>query len=357
MIQYSWSDGKTHYDRVIGTTIITGIASVISALVAIFTRLPQRLYALIFFPAFLSLGILTAVHVEAGNVVPSLAWLIATPLLIILYIGLLRFAHFYKPFLVPLRATNFLSQPWHTNITILIVLMSLTLLMGNGDRTLHTRLNTEHNIKQRQWDAALAEGFPQYDNDSSLTMLRAIALANKGLLGEQLFRYDITGDSRSLFPQHDHSADFLLCSGYRLWQTIGFVPRDITEHPTVILRRELRRGTARPAARDYLLCAYLLDRNLSDFAATLPRYYAINDSLPQHYREALLIYDKQRGNLHEEADSVKGAYAALCADYADCLAVMRKQRDATLRHTALRDNYFGTYWYYYYSRTNDKNKK
>ena len=62
---------------------------------------------------------------------------------------------------------------------------------------------------QGEFAKALETGYAQYDNDSSLTMLRAMALAktlgtdSTSMIGENLFKYEITGNSRSLFPQTD----------------------------------------------------------------------------------------------------------------------------------------------------------
>ena len=44
------------------------------------------------------------------------------------------------------------------------------------------------------------------------------------------------------------------------------------------------------------------------------------------------------------------AMQAMQADYADFLTVMRSQKSAVLRESAIRDAYFGTYWYYYYKK-------
>lgn len=345
MIQYAWADGKTHYDRTIGAVIITAVMVLLSMVMAILTSLPQRINALIYFPAFLTLGLLTAVEQDGMVVTTSRAWLIAAPLMLVAYVVAVNVAKQYKPFLAPLRSTTFLSQPWWTNLFVMVAMMLLTFNMGNTDRTLHTRLAVENACQQRLWDKALAKGFPQYDNDSSLTMLRAMALANKGELGKRLFRYDITGDAGSLMPRKDHSVAFLQGNGYRLWQTIGFVPRDLAEPVTETLKRELRRHTARPAARDYLLCAYLLNKDLDGFMRVLPHFYAVNETLPQHYKEAYVMYCKKKnitGELRDYQD------AAMDADYDDFMTVMRSQRSPKLRAAALRDAYFGTYWYYFY---------
>ncbi len=346
MMQNVWAKGQTHYHRGVGVSIITLILSIIAFVVSLLTRLPQRAHSLIYFPSFLLLGLLTAIHVSGDSVRTSIPWLAVAVLLLLAYIFTVRQLRNYIAFLYPLQSTAFLSYPWWTNILILVCMMCMTFAMGNTDRTLHTRLKVERLCHKKQWTEALATGFPQYDNDSSLTMLRALALANTNELGDKLFNYEITGNSLSLTPHQDNSVVFLLGEDKMLWNTIGLVPRDKNEPLVKFLQRELGRGTVNPVAKDYLLCSYLLDRDLKAFAKALPKYYSIGDSLPIHYAEACALYcEKYKVN-----DTL--ATQAMQADYADFLDVMRAQQSPILREAAIRKDYFGTYWYYYYKKRN-----
>lgn len=342
MTQNVWAEGQTRYDRTVGVVVITAVMTIVALVVSLLVRLPQRVHALVYIPSFLMLGLMTAVKVDGDSVRTSLPWLVAAPSLLVLYAIVVRQLRGFLPFLSPLRATTFLSQPWWTNLIVLVGGMLLVFAMGNTDRTLHTRLKVERFCLERQWDAALATGFPQYDNDSSLTMLRSLALARTNLLGERLFTYELTGGSNALLPRRDRSVTFLIGTPTVLWRTIGVIPRDFSEPAITFFKREMRRGTLRSVGKDYLLCAYLLDRNLDAFAEALPRYYAVNDSLPAHYAEAYVLYcDK-----YKVRDTLMSK--TLVADYADFLTVMRQHRTPVLRGAALRKAYFGTYWYYYY---------
>lgn len=342
MIQYAWSGGKTHYDREIGFAIILATALIISSTTAILTRLPQRYSSLIYFPAFLGMGLLTSVNVEGMQVETRLSWLILSPLLFAVYLFMLRGVQNFKPFLLPLRSTGFLSHPWWTNLLTMAFMMLMTNTMGNTSRDLHTRLEVERLCRQHQWQAALDAGIPSHDRDSSMTMLRAMALARQGKLGEQLFNYDVRGGSKALWQQKDKSACFLLGDPYILWQTLGIVPRNTSEDVAHFMKKQIRRHAISQCGKDYLLCAYLLDNDLSSFFVELPKHYALNDSLPKHYQEAYVLYAKQK-NLNDTITN-----NAVKADYADFLATMRSKRGKVQRHSAIRDAYFGTYWYYYY---------
>ena len=182
---------------------------------------------------------------------------------------------------------------------------------------------------------------------------------------KKLFSYNIKGGKYSLFPQRDKSCAFLLGDGYNLWLTLGFVPYDQSEDPVKILKRQIKREKERVALYndttltsedrekykkpkcnkrcvDYLLCTYLLDKNLTEFIKLLPQYYVLDEQMPKHYREACVLYANLMGKPVYKDASVE-------ADYNDYLSLVRTNKDKSRRLSEIRDNYFGTYWYYYYT--------
>jgi len=103
----------------------------------------------------------------------------------------------------------------------------------------------------------------------------------------------------------------------------------------------------RPAT-DYILCGYLLDKNLDGFVNEVRRRYNLSSpSLPKHYREALTLYTHLRSNpilvFHNEV---------MDADYADFQKLVRKYSNAEERESHVRDSYGGTYWFYYFYHKN-----
>ena len=401
MVQYAWSDGATVYDPLIGAGVVTAVLCVLTYVVNFFVRLPHRCKALLYFPAFLALGLLTAVRLDdATHSVTTSPWWLAFA--IVAFIAYFPFASLLQKSSIMvshITRVPFLSMTWWTNIMCLVVMMFMTYSMGNSDRSLHTRLALEHSCKVRQWDEALAYGIPQYDDSEHITLLRMMALANEGRLGDSFFKYDVT-------PVRTFDAHFVLSDGYRLWQTIGFVPYNTKENIVTVLRRELERerqhrldcgmdsiatdpdartkaassatgstqqqssgtaqsrqnGTAQSEetdsiykplvserAKDMLLCALLMNRDLKGFATELSRYYTDINALPQHYREACVMYYyiyKVPVPLDKEGKGDE-VFAAEIADFKDFQTLQRSQQDATLRNAALREAYFGTYWYYY----------
>ncbi|MBP7105506.1 MAG: hypothetical protein KBA83_10310, partial [Fermentimonas sp.] len=102
-----------------------------------------------------------------------------------------------------------------------------------------------------------------------------------------------------------------------------------------------RHRLTRPAI-DYLLCGYLLDRNLDAFVRDLRRYYKIDEKLPLHYREALTLYTHLRTNpLLIYHNSV------MDTDYQDMIDLQSQFQNQTQRRSTVLDSYGSTYWSYY----------
>ena len=105
-----------------------------------------------------------------------------------------------------------------------------------------------------------------------------------------------------------------------------------------------RNGLAMKSATDYILCGYLLDKNLDAFVSAIRHKYNIaSASLPKHYKEALTLYTHLRANpvlvYHDEV---------MDADYADLQKLTRSYPDVRERESYVRDTYGDTYWYYYF---------
>lgn len=84
----------------------------------------------------------------------------------------------------------------------------------------------------------------------------------------------------------------------------------------------------------------LLDKNLAMFVSELPKHYKINESLPRHYREAVVICSTNTDSI---SLSIKDD--AMLTDYNDFMK-MRDAKKENISH--IRDVYGKTYWYYYY---------
>lgn len=351
MTQYAWSDHETHYDRLTGCLIFTAIAILIKSLTGFLLEFPQRLKALVYLPAMMLSGLATAEMVDSnGNV--SIPWgvIIFTVVVLTLYPFVVSKLKNLSDYNVSERDGSTILTAWWTNILVILLLTVMMYSMGNTDRTLHTRLKVERLCHEGKYDEALAVGVPKYDRDKALTMWRALALAKTDAMGERLFRYNISNAQKTLLPKQTGEPHALLRDCYPIWQALGFVPRKIDERSEWYLKREIRRGTARSAVKDYLLCTYLINKDLDGFVETLPKYYDKEKSLPKHYAEALVLYKGiKREEGYGELDSLK-IDDGVKVDYNDFLAMMRAKKPMLKKQADIRDNYFGTYWYFYFRK-------
>lgn len=95
---------------------------------------------------------------------------------------------------------------------------------------------------------------------------------------------------------------------------------------------------------DYILCGYLLDKNLDGFVNIIKNKYNLSSpALPKHYREALTLYTHLRSNpvliFHSEI---------MDADYADFQKLEEKYNNKSERFSYVKDTYGETYWFYYF---------
>lgn len=351
MTQYAWSNHETHYDRLTGCLIFTAIAFIIKSLTDFLLEFPQRLRALVYLPAMMLSGLTTAEKVDSNGSV-SISWGIIVFSVIVLTLYPFIVTKFKKlsEFNISERDGSTVLTVWWTNMLVMLLLTVMMYSMGNTDRTLHTRLKVERLCHEGKYDEALAVGVPKYDRDKALTMWRAYALAKTDGMGERLFNYNISNAQKTLLPKLKGEPHALLNDCYPIWQVLGFVPRKIDERPELYLKREIRRGTARSAVKDYLLCTYLINKDLNNFVETLPKYYNKENELPKHYAEALILYKGlgREGNFGE-LDSLK-IDDGIKVDYNDFLAMMRAKKPMLKKQADIRDNYFGTYWYFYFRK-------
>ena len=351
MTQYSWSNHETHYDRLTGSLIFTAIAYLIMLITSYLHDFPQRIKALVYMPAMILCGMATGETVDGdGNVSISWGLIGFTVIVLTLYPFVINKLNGYSGFNMTARDGSTALTAWWSNIFIMLLLTVMMYSMGNTDRTLHTRLAVERLCHEGKYDEALAVGVPKYDHDKALTMWRAYALAKTDAMGEHLFRYNISKEQQTLLPKQKGEPHALLRDCYPIWQVLGFVPRKIDERPEWYLKREIRRGTARSGVKDYLLCTYLINKDLENFAETLPKYYNAEKELPKHYAEALILYKgRSREENFGELDSLK-IDDGIKVDYNDFLAMMRAKKPMKEKQADIRDNYFGTYWYFYFRK-------
>ncbi len=388
--QFAWSGGQTHYNAVIGAVLLTMVFFIIRIGVSSFTDFPRRLHSLVYFPSLVMLGTLTGGTMQEDGTVTIGTKIWLSVALLVLFAMTARPLSKYRPYESPLSSVSLFSQASWMNVGLLVLMFMMCLAFGNTDRMTHHKLLMERYVAQGKYDRALLVAEYDRETDSVMTMLRAYSLSVQGKLGERIFTYPLCGGSRALLPAVSRRERLAFTSDAPLWKHLGAAPRGTVKDAVEFLRLLQRQKKATPAVDDYLLTAWLLDGNLKGFAHAVTQCYDMRtdeeralaaenlekrrkvlarkigekeaaDSvrevlltpsgaprkqmadLPRHYKEALVLYTHLNTvRVLTYHDSVTDA------DYEDFLKVSRAGYPSpAVRKAALRDAYFGTYWYYY----------
>lgn len=340
--QHLLSKGQTAYSPAWGAVVITFLLLLLQGAWRRIIVYPLRFHALYYFPSCVVLGVLTSIVPKTGwDVQLSTNW---TWLAVCVFLDVLvtwAALHFPdrkngKQNVFPLLWTNFL---W------LALLFCMVNSLANTNDVYHYRLKAERYLMKGEDSLALQVGAKSLQADRSLTAIRAFALSREELLGERLFEYPQLDGSQGLLPS---LSDTTCAHNWTnaLYRHLGGKPGRHIRGNTRFLELLSQRPSATAAAKDYLLCAYLLDKNLDAFAAALPRYHEADDKLPTHYKEALILYN----HLHAiRAFTYKNS--AMEANLDDFLHYGMQYANATERSNQCRRLYGNTYWWYYYYQT------
>ncbi|MBQ0049640.1 MAG: hypothetical protein KBT12_05335 [Bacteroidales bacterium] len=306
MAQHKLSQGRTTYHVHIFSFLITAALTVVAYACNHYVKLPLRARALAFFPSFWGLGLLS--NVNLSSLSPSAHNVGALPFLFVLlfWIGttiLLRQIHQPKFDNTPL------SQALWPNLMIIALGINFTCLMGNTQQNIHYELRMERLAMEEDYDRVLQIGAENPQTSRCIMVLRAYALSRQGTLGDRLFTYPNNLSSDALLPIASDSIRPANLPAVMKEYLGGFPTHDMKA--TRYLQLLTSDTLAKEPAHDYLLCAFLLDRNLDAFADSLLSFYPPTDSivkkegrittylpqyasLPRHYAEALLLYSRLR---------------------------------------------------------------
>ncbi|MBF1577017.1 DUF6057 family protein [Hoylesella shahii] len=317
--------------------LITGSLVLLQLGVFVLLGRSKRLLVASYVPSFLLLMLLSAFTGVApfSAFLPGLCVSVA---LVVMALYLLLFC--IKRQQTTHEEENMSDFPY-LSMWFMVLLMFVTAYGGAVKGILHRRLVMETLIKNRQYEKALEVGKRDLETDSALTSLRALALASEGVLGEHLFDYSLVGTSQAMMP-NDKTVKWLSLNA----KTLDSLFVIVTPHDEYITQGALEKWTEEhkltKPAYDYMLCGYLLDRQLDKFAARVFLYYPNNNELPRHYREALTLYMHQRSNpVAYYSDNL------METDYQDFQDLEGKYKNFTERFNVLRSVYGNTYWFYY----------
>ena len=348
--QHRLSGGLTHYDKTVGAVLITLLLQLIQFGVYAFTRLSRRTHALTYLPSFLLLAILSGF---SGQEQTLHVWLWLAPVVLVVWGLCMWLAKQLLPFENDVKtATGLFSRRSWVNMTQMAAMMLAVAAIGNTNAVYHFKAHAEIALMRGDVEEALKTGMKSHESDPQLTMLRAYALSCQHELGEKLFTYPVRGTSNDLLP---NKSPLLLLPADTIWKHLGGRPL----HPMTAMRffEALQHDSlATPAVADYVMCSMLIDRNLKAFHERLAHYTAPTmvggiaadnilgslDSLPQHYKEAFVLYQY----LYTPQSVIFPDQKT--EDKWEAMQQMKKQySNADQRRLKLYENYRDTYWYYY----------
>ncbi len=338
--QYVLSHGKTVYSPFWGATLITLGFCLVQVVVQRLFHFRSSYYALSFFPSMLLLLMFT--HFNQG-----------------IFQGLVFSRHAFGMMLLSLPIALLLCWAVRTvqrsgglnlygmlctNFTAMLVFLSFFMSQANTDEFFHYNSRVERLLLDGRWEDALRVGRGSSTTGRELTAMRAFALNRTSRMGDEFFSYPQCYGSKALLPQWGDTA-VMFFNIKPIYVSLGALPSGHRFSVNGFLDQVLRVDTlhANRRAADYALCASLLDRRLDRFAEILPLYYTVGDSLPRHYKEALVLYNRlaEKPLVPYEDEELQGQLTDMHI-MEDTLHTARR------RYNLTRESYGDTYWWYYY---------
>ncbi|MBQ8968224.1 MAG: hypothetical protein IJ064_00620 [Bacteroidaceae bacterium] len=259
-------------------------------------------------------------------------------LIIALYLGGLLLCRNFPDSLRHL--STFSSYAW-PNILLLLLFTLFSVLLANTDSVTLRTLAASRYVRLHQYGRALHQARWERHPSYQLSAATALSLSETGQLGERLFAYPQPWGSEGLLPQ---MSDTLLVNDLpgHVALHLGYC-RGSHVSATSFLATIYDMPKSRPAVRDYLLCAYLLNRDLEGFVRVLNDTCYSVDSLPRHYREALVLRHHLRPLQAPAIDD-----ASLNLRFAVFQHLLHESGTKAEREYKLRERFGANYWTYYY---------
>lgn len=352
--QHTLSGGVTTYNRMVGSVLITAVLVILQLVVHGFAHLRNVFHPITYLPSVVVLAMITDIDSDIDRVQSLIWWCTALPIVIVVSLLVV--------FAVRLLQNKTLSA--YENVTVHTVwkalLMFVVMFCGicgiaNTDAVFHYRAKAECSLIDKDYAGALEVGRKSLESDSSLTMIRAYALACKGELGEKLFSYPVECSGNAIVPMPadsarlaDGTASAVRFQYYPLknfYARLGACPPGAMSALRYLHLLE-KRGKATPMVKDYVLAIHLIDRDIDGFAKEFLKYYgnpdSIGNAMPRHYQEAMTLYSHQR-----TAPIVQYNNEVLETDYQDFQKLLREYPLESERKLNAFEAYYGSYWYYY----------
>jgi len=340
MAQHVLSGGITSYHRLVSAVVISLVLMLLQVAVYKLTGLKRQFHALSYGPSLFLIAFLSDIIQKDNGEISSCSSCWVYLILIIVWIILVMLGHMMQE-IEDKDAVRLFSRPMWINMLFMAIMFMCVAWMANTNAVFHYRIKVEQCLLDGDTSGALQVGKKSLESDENLMMLRMFALSKDNQLGEHLFEYPIIGNSDYILPT-DSSTHMMMYPVNDLYKLLGGRPATIMQPMHFLELLQHRDSLKNQPVNDYLLCGYLIDRQLDRFVKELKRCYQINDSLPKHYREALTIYAHLRSN-----PQVLYKHNTMEEDFSNLLQLEKQYNDYTERKGKVEEQYRGTYWYYY----------
>lgn len=325
-LQHVLSEGKTSYSPIWGTVIITLILCILQVLVSYLTRFVEYVHALSYFPSILILAFITDKDRSIYQLEHSSHWGWICIASLLIYGLLIWINRKWLPLLITkINFPNLASRLW-PNVLIFILFSIVTLSLSNISSAFHYETRMESLIRQGNYRQASEVGKGSPATSWELTALRAYTLSRTDTLGNCLFEYPQLYGAEGLLLNAQKQTTSMKAE--ELYAYLGGRPQS-GETALQYLSRICLTETGSHSALDYYLCALLLEKKLDLFAKELHDLYDIDESLPKHYKEALVLYRHRHGEYEMPFEATQ----------------MEQDYQQFLNSS---DNYQNTYWQYYF---------
>ena len=249
--QYVLSKGQTHYNRTLGTVLITFVLFFVQFITLSLTRFTRRLHVLTYAPSLTLLAMLCDFKEPTDGYLSS-------PVPAIVFVSVLLTLFLLKKtgleVLRPLSSKPFYELKASVMNFLLLVLMSMGVaFVGNADDVLHYRLRMERLLMTHEYGLALEVGKDAQTTDTSLTMLRVYALSQTGQLPDGLARFPLAGNAETILPDGRYARTIML-DEKEIFNHVG-IPVKERMPATKYLDFIRRTHKNKPAAADYERCA------------------------------------------------------------------------------------------------------
>ena len=341
MTQHVLSGGLTHYNALWGTLIIIAVLMLLQLIIYRIIRLNKRSHALTYVPSMMLLALVSEVsqQIESGEGVSGWIWVLPVIALLV-WASVAAVAKLVQE-IESDRDFSLFSRPMWINALLMALQIICVAWIGNTNAVYHYRMQTETLLADGKYQKALEVGRRSLESDANLLMLRMYALARENALGERLFEYPISANVEQILPTSGRTRMYY-CPEDSLWRFLGGRPAEAMTPMHFLDLLERRDSIVPRQVIDYKLCGLLIDRQIDRFAREIVKYYKLDERLPKHYREALVLYTHSRSN-----PVVTYHHAVADEDWRNLLELERRYPNPTERKGRVEDQYHGTYWYYY----------